>query len=125
METHLATNKASTHCGVFNSDNFRNLICGNIAKKISFTFKKAHKGTEVKCMLAFSSWRSKSLAQHICTWPIAKVIPKEPRALPIYTPAKAWEPCWHRHQPEDTKRKHQEWGNSPMEDPSQISKDHL
>lgn len=123
METHLATNKASTHCGVFNSDNFHNLVCGNTGKKISFTFKKAHKCIEVKCVLAFNSWRSKSLAQHICTWPVAKVIPREPRALPIYTPAMgallALAPA----------RGHQEktlgCGNSAMENPSQVSKDHL
>lgn len=36
----MATNKASTHCSVFNSDNFPNLIHRNIGKIISFTFKE-------------------------------------------------------------------------------------
>lgn len=58
METHLATKKTSTHCSVFNSDNFPNLMHGNIGKKISFTFKVAHKGTEVTFLLTFGSQRT-------------------------------------------------------------------
>lgn len=58
MKTHLATDIASTHCGVFNSDNFPNLIHGNTGKKISFTFKAAHKGTEVIFLLTFGSQRT-------------------------------------------------------------------
>ena len=84
MESHLATNKASTHCGVLNFDNFPNLIQGNIGKKIPFTFKMACKGIEVKFVLTFSSQRNKSQAEHTCTWPIASIIPTELRALPMH-----------------------------------------
>lgn len=81
METHLATNKASTHCGVLNFDNFPNLIHGNTGKKIFFTFKMAHNDTEVKFVLTFSSQKNKSQGKHIYTWQITSIIPAELRAL--------------------------------------------
>lgn len=84
METHLATNKASTNCGMLNFDNFPNLIYRNIGKKISFTFKMACEGIDVKFMLTFGSQSNKSQAGHICMWPIASIIPAELRALSMH-----------------------------------------
>lgn len=81
METHFATNKTSNHCGVLNFDNFPNLIYGNVGKKISFTFKIAHKGIEIKLVLTCSLWSNKSQAEAVCRWPIASIIPPELRAL--------------------------------------------
>lgn len=127
METHFATNKTSTHCGVLNFDNLPNLIYGNIGKKISFTFKIAHKGIEIKLMLTFNLWSNKSQAEHVCMWPIASIIPPELRTLhmqlcvsqgaggplaPAPTPARG-----HRHCTGV--------GNKAMEDPSRASQEHL
>lgn len=127
METHFATNKTSTHCGVLNFDNLPNLIYGNIGKKISFTFKIAHKGIEIKLMLTFNLWSNKSQAEHVCMWPIASIIPPELRTLhmqlcvsqgaggplaPAPTPARG-----HRHC--------SGVGNKAVEDPSRASQEHL